>query len=31
VTFIVDENGRIAHVIAKPSVASHAEEVLALL
>jgi thioredoxin-dependent peroxiredoxin len=31
VTFIIDENGRIAHVIAKPNVASHAEEVLALL
>lgn len=31
VTFVIDENGRIAHVIAKPDVASHAEEVLALL
>jgi peroxiredoxin Q/BCP len=31
VTFIIDENGRIAHVIAKPNVANHAEEVLALL
>ena len=31
VTFIIDENGRIAHVIAKPNVAGHAEEVLALL
>jgi len=31
VTFIVDENGRIAHVIDRPKVASHAEEVLALL
>jgi peroxiredoxin Q/BCP len=31
VTFIIDENGRIAHVIAKPNVSSHAEEVLALL
>lgn len=31
VTFIIDENGRIAHVIAKPDVANHAEEVLALL
>jgi peroxiredoxin Q/BCP len=31
VTFIIDENGRIAHVIAKPNVASHAEEVLRLL
>ena len=31
VTFIIDENGRVAHVITKPNVASHAEEVLALL
>ena len=31
VTFIVDENGRVAHVISKPDVANHAEEVLALL
>ena len=31
VTFIVDENGRIAHVISKPDVANHAEEVLALI
>ena len=31
VTFIIDENGKIAHVIAKPDVANHAEEVLALL
>ena len=31
VTFVIDENGRIAHVIDKPKVASHAEEVLALL
>ena len=31
VTFIIDEKGRVAHVIAKPNVASHAEEVLALL
>ncbi len=31
VTFVIDENGRIAHVIAKPDVANHAEEVLALL
>jgi peroxiredoxin Q/BCP len=31
VTFIIDENGRIAHVIDKPQVARHAEEVLALL
>jgi peroxiredoxin Q/BCP len=31
VTFIIDAEGRIAHVIAKPDVARHAEEVLALL
>ena len=31
VTFIVDEQGRIAHVIDKPDVAHHAEEVLAKL
>ena len=31
VTFIIDEKGRIAHVISKPDVANHAEEVLALL
>ena len=31
VTFIIDEQGRIAHVIDKPDVANHAEEVLALL
>ncbi len=31
VTFIIDENGRVAHVITKPNVANHAEEVLALL
>jgi len=31
VTFVIDENGRIAHVIDKPNVSSHAEEVLALL
>ncbi len=31
VTFVIDEKGNIAHVIAKPSVAGHAEEVLALL
>ena len=31
VTFIIDENGRIAHVIDRPDVAHHAEEVLALL
>jgi peroxiredoxin Q/BCP len=28
VTFIIDEGGRIAHVIEKPDVAHHAEEVL---
>ena len=31
VTFVIDEKGNIAHVIAKPNVAGHAEEVLALL
>ena len=31
VTFVIDEQGRVAHVIAKPDVANHAEEVLALL
>ncbi|MES2352811.1 MAG: peroxiredoxin [Pseudomonadota bacterium] len=31
VTFIIDENGKIAHVIDKPNTANHAEEVLALL
>ena len=31
VTFIIDEHGRIAHVIDRPDVANHAEEVLALL
>ena len=31
VTFIIDEKGRIAHVIDKPQVARHAEEVLELL
>src|SRR4249920_1598252 len=31
VTFVIDEKGRIAHVIDKPDVAHHAEEVLALL
>jgi thioredoxin-dependent peroxiredoxin len=31
VTFIIDENGRIAHVIDRPDVANHAEEVLARL
>jgi peroxiredoxin Q/BCP len=31
VTFVIDEKGRIAHVIARPDVANHAQEVLALL
>jgi len=31
VTFVIDEKGKIAHVIAKPDVAHHAEEVLALI
>jgi peroxiredoxin Q/BCP len=31
VTFVIDEQGRIAHVIRRPDVAHHAEEVLALL
>lgn len=31
VTFVIDEEGRIAHVIESPAVARHAEEVLALL
>jgi len=31
VTFIIDEHGRIAHVIDRPDVARHAEEVLARL
>ena len=31
VTFIIDEQGRIAHVLDKPDTANHAEEVLALL
>ena len=31
VTFIIDAEGRIAHVIDRPDVANHAEEVLALL
>jgi peroxiredoxin Q/BCP len=31
VTFIIDEKGRIAHVINRPDVANHAQEVLALL
>src|SRR5687768_5772594 len=31
ITFVIDENGRIAHVLDKPQVGRHAEEVLALL
>lgn len=31
VTFIIDSEGRIAHVIERPDVTHHAEEVLALL
>ena len=31
VTFIIDEEGRIAHIIDKPAVGRHAEEVLAFL
>ena len=31
VTFIIDEQGKIAHIIASPSTKNHAEEVLALL
>jgi thioredoxin-dependent peroxiredoxin len=31
VTFVVDEKGRIAHVIDRPDVSRHGEEVLALL
>ena len=31
VTFLIDEDGRIERVIAKPDVSRHAEEVLALL
>jgi len=31
VTFVIDEKGRIAHVIDRPDVANHAEEVIALL
>lgn len=31
VTFIIDEQGRVAHVLDKPQVARHADEVLALL
>jgi peroxiredoxin Q/BCP len=31
VTFVIDEKGKIAHVIDRPDVANHAKEVLALL
>lgn len=31
VTFIIDEQGRVAHVIDKPDTANHAEEVMRLL
>ncbi len=31
ITFIIDENGHIAHIIDKPDCANHAEEVLQLL
>jgi peroxiredoxin Q/BCP len=31
VTFVIDEKGRIAHVIDKPDVANHAQEVMAKL
>jgi peroxiredoxin Q/BCP len=31
VTFVINENGRIAHVIDSPNTRNHAEEVLALL
>ena len=31
VTFVIDEGGRIVHVIDRPDVARHAEELLALL
>jgi thioredoxin-dependent peroxiredoxin len=31
VTFIIDEKGKIAHIIDSPDTANHAEEVLALL
>lgn len=31
VTFVIDETGRIAHVIERPDAARHAEEVIALL
>ena len=31
VTFVIDADGRVAHVIGKPDVSRHADEVLALL
>jgi peroxiredoxin Q/BCP len=31
VTFVIDEKGKIAHVLDKPNVANHADEVLKLL
>ena len=31
ITFIIDENGHIAHIIDRPNCANHAEEVLKLL
>ncbi len=31
ITFVIDEQGRIAHVIDKPDVKNHAQELLALL
>jgi peroxiredoxin Q/BCP len=31
VTFVIDEKGRIAHIIDRPDVANHAAEVMALL
>jgi len=31
VTFVIDEKGRVSHVIDRPDVSNHAEEVLALL
>ena len=31
VTFVIDEKGRISHVISRPDVANHAQEVMSLL
>ena len=31
ITFIIDESGKIAHIISRPDTASHAQEVLGLL